>query len=335
MKFKILPIHDKFLWEQKLLSYQFPSIFQSWNYGRVSEELGIEVNNYGIYNKEHLKGIFQSFLISAKRGKFLHIRGGPYLDNWQDFKFIFPIICDIAKKRDANFIRISPQIEFSEKNLNIFKKLGFINSPIPLLDAEYTWILNIEPDENKIMEGMRKTTRYLIKKAKKLGVTVTRSRDIDSAFDLKKLYEIMTKEKGIVPHKGITEEFVRFVKDDQALIFRGYVNNKLIGAALILFYGKEAIYHHSAHIRNEVPVSYLMQWEAILEAKKRGKQIYNFYGIEPTGSRNHPWFGLSLFKMGFGGQVRQFIRTQDYPLNSKYYLTWAIETARRLWRYKT
>jgi lipid II:glycine glycyltransferase (peptidoglycan interpeptide bridge formation enzyme) len=30
---------------------------------------------------------------------------------------------------------------------------------------------------------------------------------------------------------------------------------------------------------------------------------------------NHPWKGLSLFKKGFGGHEKDYLRTKDYPLN--------------------
>ena len=78
-----------------------------------------------------------------------------------------------------------------------------------------------------------------------------------------------------------------------------------------------------------------MQWNAIQEAKKRGKSHYNFWGVEPTGNPKHPWFGLSLFKKGFGGNLRQFTGANDIPLKRRYHITRTFEIIRRIKRYKS
>ncbi|MCL5970784.1 MAG: aminoacyltransferase [Patescibacteria group bacterium] len=334
MKSKICLITDKNLWEKFSLSLPFSSIFQSWNMGEAELKQNTKIERLGFYLEDRLYGIAQIKYVVAKRGKFMHIRGGPLFRNWQHFQDFFPLIKERAIKQGASFIRISPPIlKEDRKSFETVKNLGFRNVPIPLLDAEVSWVLDLGRGDDELLLNMRKTTRYLIKKAKKIGVVIKKSKDFKSAQDLLELYKIMVEEKHLVPHKGIIEEFVELVKDNQALIFLGYYQKKLLGAALILFYGDEAIYHHSAHIRNDIPVSYLLQWEAIQEAKKRGKKKYNFWGIDPSGSSTHPWAGLTLFKKGFGGSTQEFIQGQDYPLSYAYIKTFLIETIRRITRY--
>ena len=336
MKFEIRQIFNKILWEKFNLSTPYALIFQSWNMGEAEKKQQEEIEHLGFYLDNKLCGLAQVKYVIAKRGRFMHIRGGPLFHNWQNFQYFFPLLKDRAARHKVSFIRISPPILKQDlQNREIVKNLRFRNVPIPLLDAEVAWILDLNCKEDELLLNMRKTTRYLIKKAQKIGVVIKKSAEVKSAQDLLRLYKIMVEEKHLVPHKGIIEEFSEFVKDDQALIFLGFHQNKLLGAALILFYGDEAIYHHSAHIRNEIPVSYLLQWEAIREAKRRGKKRYNFWGIEPSGSPNHPWAGLTLFKKGFGGYVREYIHGQDYPLSSLYIKTWLIETFRRIMRYNT
>ncbi len=331
-------ISTKSVWEQFHLSTSFPSIFQSWNMGEALKRHGDEVDRLGFYSNNKLIGIGQIINVHAKRGSFLHIRGGPVFKNWDDFFSSFPVMTEYAKSNCSSFLRISPPIlRTMEKYSQEFKRFGFIDSPIPLLDAESSWVLSINKSEEELLMSMRKTTRYLIKKAQKIGIVIKKTEDQKAISNLLKIYTRMTKEKGIVPHKGIYEEFIEFTKDDKAIIIEGYYQNKLFGSALILFYGKEGIYHHSAHLRGEkdIPVSYIMQWEAIKEAKRRGMQYYNFWGVEPSLNPKHPWYGLSLFKMGFGGELRQFIQAKDYPISPFYRITWIIETLRRIKRYKT
>lgn len=337
MKAHLKIITDKKIWEKFLLSITPISLFQSFNFGESEKKQGVIVYRLGFYQQSKLQGIAQIFQIKSKRGNFLHLRGGPVFKDYTKFKLFFPQLKRFAREKKADFLRISPPILVSDtKSSKVINKLGFKDVPIPLLDAEIAWMLNLKPSEEELLKQMRKTTRYLIKKAMRMRITVTKSREISACQDLLKLYQKMTREKGIVPHQGILQEFIQFKKDDQALIFRAYYQNKLMGAALIIFYQDEAIYHHSAHIKdNQIPASYLIQWEAIKEAKKRNKKKYNFFGIEPEGNPKHPWYGLSLFKKGFGGKMRQFIQAKDYPLTLFYYKTYLIETIRRIRRYKS
>ena len=112
----------------------------------------------------------------------------------------------------------------------------------------------------------------------------------------------------------------------------------------MVFWQNMGFYHHGASLSKykNVPVSYLLQWEAIKEAKRKGCQIYNFWGIANEKSKiknqkskinkKHPWWGLTLFKMGFGGYKKEYVRTQDLLLSSRYYLTYIFEKLRRIKR---
>jgi lipid II:glycine glycyltransferase (peptidoglycan interpeptide bridge formation enzyme) len=73
----------------------------------------------------------------------------------------------------------------------------------------------------------------------------------------------------------------------------------------VIFYEKEAVYLYGAsgnEKRNLMP-SYLLQWNAIRDAKNSGCGFYDFYGCPPSDDKNHPMHGLFLFKTGFGGKL--------------------------------
>jgi len=81
------------------------------------------------------------------------------------------------------------------------------------------------------------------------------------------------------------------------------------------------------------PGNYLLQWEAIKEAKKRGMKKYNFWGVAPLDSKDHRFSGISIFKRGFGGEDVQYLHAQDLIINhKKYVITFAIEKIRKFIR---
>ncbi len=179
---------------------------------------------------------------------------------------------------------------------------------------------------------MRKTTRYEIRQAEKLGVQVRMSTDQKDIKEFLELYTKTATRQKFVPHQGITEEFRAFAPTGRALLFLGYHEKKLLSGALILFVGNQAIYHHGASVYSKVPVSVYVQWKAMLEAKKRGAALYNFWGVAPENKPKHPWWGFSQFKKGFGGREMGFLHTQDLPTSPLYVFPWVVETIRRITR---
>jgi peptidoglycan pentaglycine glycine transferase (the first glycine) len=334
---KLEEIKNKKIWEKFISDYSPQSLFQSWNWGEVIRDQSAnhpeqKLWRFGFYVKGNLTGIAQVEKVSAKRGDFLHIRHGPIFSSWKKVPFgnFIEMIKKSAGRESAGFIRISPLIGNSEENIKLLRQIGFRDAPIHALDGELCWVLDLGPAEEDLMAQMRKTTRYLIRQAQKLGVKIIKSRNPADLKDFHALYEKTARRHSFVQHKGIEEEFRKFLKDDQVILMKGYYQNKLLSEAIILFYNNQAIYHHSASIEQKIPVNYLLQWEVIREAKKRGMELYNFWGIAPEGKARHPWLGHTMFKKGFGGRKTEYLHAQDLPLSWSYGKTYLIEWARRI-----
>ncbi len=325
---EIKEIVNKSVWEKFVTSQQDYTFLQGWNWGEINKTSGEKLFRLGLYNQKKLIGVCQVFTISARRGKFLFIPHGPLFTNPapSQFKFLFDYLKKLAKQEKVYFIRVSPWLESNDKNKAIFKKLGFRPAPI-FMHAEETWLIDIDKDENTLLLKMRKTTRNLISRAKRDGVEIIKS---TNPKDIKYLYNLQletSKRNHFVPFsKKILElELNTFGKDNQCLLFLGQHNKIITGAAIIIFYGKFVFYYQSGSVENKVPINYLLQWEAILEAKSRGCQIYNMWGIAPPNQPKHPWNGLTTFKTGFGGFNRNYLHAQDLILSPKYWLTYIIE----------
>jgi lipid II:glycine glycyltransferase (peptidoglycan interpeptide bridge formation enzyme) len=160
-----------------------------------------------------------------------------------------------------------------------------------------------------------------------LPIEILKTTDKKYFPEFMNLYKDLSKRKHFIPHKEVEKEFDIFTKDEQSLLFLAKYDSKIISGAIIDFVGDMAIYRHgasSSEYRN-IPAAYLLQWEAILEAKKRGKKIYNFWGIAPENAKNHPWQGHTLFKTGFGGEREFYIPTMDLPMNIRYWKNYAID----------
>lgn len=326
----IYSVTDRTVWDTFVENHCPYALFQHWDWGCVQEALGTSIWRFGYFANKKLCGVSQVVKIQARRGTFLHIRHGPIVEDgnkkiWEAFLSYLKIL---GKKEHAMFIRISPLVEPCQEEF--FKHFGFLSSAIHAMDAERCLVLDLKETDDALLTNMRKTTRYEIRRAEKLGVKVQMSENINDVETFLSLYKKTSSRHGFVEHHGLKEEFSVFKKNSNAVLFFAWYEDMCIASALVLFVGGQAIYHHGASIPSSSGASNLLQWRAIQEAKKRGMKLYNFWGIAPEGKAHHPWNGLTLFKKGFGGKIIEYLHAMDLPLSPWYVGSYAIEYFRKV-----
>lgn len=337
-------------WENFNQKFSPNSFLQSWNYGQFAKKTGNTPYCLGIYNHNHLIATGLFLYIKAKRGHHFTCAAGPLikadmtplqeelpLATHQEFyQMILKAFLDYLQGQEtpATFIRIRPNLLQTPQNQLLYQELGFKPAPMHL-NAEHTWVLDIDKPSPQLLKNMRKNTRYYIKKAKKEGVTIEISNDKSNLATLHQLQTETVQRQGFVPFSLSFFEklFDSFITNNQVALLHAHYQEQIISSAMINFYGDTAVYHYAASSSDylKVPSSYLLLWEAIQEAQKRGCRYFNFWGVVDDDQTSHPWHGLSRFKKGFGGQDYHYLHAQDLPLNKYYWLNWLIERWRK-WR---
>lgn len=335
---KVKLIEDKKIWDEFVSNVPIHTFFHSFEWADFNQNIGDQPEKYGFFEDNKLVGVALIVKVFAKRGTFLFCPHGPLFisDKINYWHFFLKFFIKKGQEKKVVFVRISPALAEDNKISTVFKKNEFKNAPIHM-SAESSWILDLtNKSEDQILSEMRKTTRYEIRQAQKRGYEVVKSTDLKDLKIFLKLYHQTVTRTNFIPFsdKYITEEFLAFSKNNQVMLFLEKHNNKIVAALMIIFYGKGAFYHQGAtNPSGKETVSYLAQWEAIKEAKKRGCTFYNFWGIAPIDDPKHPWYGLSLFKKGFGGKRVNFVHAQDYSIKFWRYLPiYVLETIRRLKR---
>lgn len=333
----IKEITDKSLWENFISSQNQDSFLQSWNWGQFNSAMGDKIWRIGIFEGDELVAVALLVKVSAKRGSFIFCPHGPVIgqsskiENKRLLAEFFDFVKQLALKEKMDFIRISPLLENTAENLKIFKDAGFKDAPIHMMHPEISWILDISKSEEEVLKGMRKTTRNLVRRAERDGVVIEEGKNKDAVEKFYAIHEETVSRHNFVPFpkKYLEKEFEVFSPDDQISVFSASHEGKVLSSAIIVFHGQSAFYHHGASLASKVPASYLLLWAAIREAKKRKIKLFNFWGIAPEDKPKHPWAGLSLFKIGFGGCKREYLHCQDLSITKKYCLTWAVESYRK------
>lgn len=335
MNLKVKEITNKNQWESFILSLSFYTFLQSWSWAEVEEKLGSRVFRLGLFDNRKLIGLCLLIKIKAKRASFGYIPHGPLFKSEEKLeekiKFLLSYLKKLGEKEKLSHIRFNPLL--SRENENIFKKLGLIKSPTHIYTDNFL-VLDIDRNEEEVLWQMRKTTRYLIKKAEKEGVKIIKIKDIERIGNFNNLLLKTAKRHQFISYsyEFLKNEFETLLENNQILLFEGYFNQELISSAIIVFYGNSAFYHHGASIPSKIPVSYLLQWEAIKEAKRQGKRFYNFWGIAKNDSSNHPFHGITIFKKGFGGNEFFCVPTYDLVIRKNYWINYIIEGIRKIIR---
>lgn len=333
---KIKEINNKERWEGFLEKCEEKTFLDSWNWSEFQKKLDKKVWRLGIF-KQELKAVATVIKIDARRGTFLFVPHGPVckpgVDNKQELvESLLDETEKLAKQENASFLRVGSIWKRNEGNKKVFDKAGFKKAPL-FKHPELTLELDVTLPERGLLKNMRKSTRRSIRKAEKEGVETFKSKDIEDLDKFYKLYEKVVERNDFVPFSldFIKKEFSTFLEDDQILAIFSRYKGEVLSSAIVVYWQGKAFYHHGASdLKYDVPISYPVQWEAIKEAKERDCETYNFWGVAPEDAPDdHPWSGLTLFKTGFNGERKKYVKTRDCPFSLRYWPTYWFEKLRR------
>ena len=155
-----------------------------------------------------------------------------------------------------------------------------------------------------------------------------------------KLTKEMAQRHGITAHpEDYYRKMIEMLPSEMLRIYVAQFEDKIIAANLVLFFGKTATYLHGAsgNEHRSVMAPFLLQWQAMLDAKERGFERYDFGGVKivehrdltPTlsfrrrGSKGevNTWEGITTFKLGFSPQTQlvEFPGSYDIVVNPRKY----------------
>jgi peptidoglycan pentaglycine glycine transferase (the first glycine) len=333
---EIKRILDEKTWEQFVLS-QTPHtpFFQSWAWGQFQDALGLVLYRFGLYDGERLIGGAQALGGKRKLGRYIYVPHGPLIEargrRQEAETEILEHLKRVAKEEGADYLRVEPAWERGDEGEKLLQEAGFRQAVAPSQAGGTTLILDLRLPEEDLLAGMRKTTRYLVRKGIKMGVRIERTRDPEKMQSFHRLMATTYERHKFTPHTRNYHQtqFETLAPRRMSELYLASHDDQLLAAAIIITYGDSASYLHGASVRSEVPASHFLQWEAIKQAKKSDLDYYDLWGISPTDDPRHPWYGYSLFKKGFGGRRLDYTGAWDYPLTKRYF---AVAGGEWLWR---
>ena len=163
--------------------------------------------------------------------------------------------------------------------------------------------IDLTKSKKELSKNLKQKTRYNIKVAKKNGIKIEKSKDINSFLDL---WHKSARERGmwLSQKKEIENLWKSFGKN--AVLYVAFISDEVLAGLLVLFTKDAAYYIYAASTENGKTLfaPTLLTWEAILDAKKSGKKIFDFDGVYDKRYKNTKnWQGFTKFKESFGGDA--------------------------------
>lgn len=336
MKIEIRDAKDRDEWDAFVTSHEEANFLQSWDFYDFHKSRGEEVCRRIVEKDGKIVAAYAGEVEHAKRGRYMAIAGGPILD-WSDSHVVKKVFEDIKLQGEIYncvFVRVRPQCELTEKNEKIFKDNGLKKAPM-YLSVEYAGILNLNESEEEIMVGMRQRLRRALRKGMKNNIKIEKSTD---PKDIHTFYQIQLQTAKrhdfyAFSEEFLTKQFKAFARNGEAVLYTAKHDGEILAQNFMIFYGNEASYHYgvSSELGTKLSGAPLLHMEAMRDARERGIKRYNFWGIVGEDDTKHRFYGVSVFKRGFGVTELKYLPAHDLILKKfPYYTkTWLIETIRR------
>lgn len=331
MAFSLHEVNDQAMWDRLLEAQPWASFPQSWTWGALQAEQGNAIRR--VVLKEDDVPLACCQLIQYKRSfgmnYWVGVRGPVFLPGaLPRIREIFQAFLTELSRLDLSgytlFFRLEPFLpaEIGNKIMPIRMVRSYARSPAA------TRVLSLSKTEEELLAEMHAKTRYNIRVAEKNGVTVRVGDQPGDIEHFLRLTKETSERDAFTPHADAylraTYEFL--AKRSMARLRFAEKDGAILAANMEILFGDTVTYLHGASSSQErqLMAPYAAHWDAIRSARQEGRAFYDLWGCNPSLVSNFyykkSWEGISRFKQGWGGELKELIGTWDLPVNRLLYL---------------
>lgn len=283
--------------------YQDPAFFAGRGVGEIS--LLVERDEQAVFFALAVENPAVTRFLPWLRSLVVH--KGPVADDLDAMTIGLQALKDYGRKARVAEIHIHPQLsgEKADDVATVCNALDFHANN--LSSPAMTLILDILDHPDQLITRFRKRTRYEVKRADRLEISVKRATTETDFSDFYQIYFRRAVRKGFQPLP--VENFQALSKRISAEPQRGAVflseyEGDILAGTVVLRAGTRVHYVYGAtdtERAGSIPGAYPIFNRAIDWAKQIGCTEFDFGGYGPTGDPT-----VRRFKEGFGGTVRTF-----------------------------
>ena len=227
---------------------------------------------------------------------------GPVCDDPKLWEAVAEELAEYMRRERLTYFEVSPE------RIQVAESPGFLsNSEWQGLNVQRSSLrLDLTRGMDEILANFSKNTRYEVRRAERLGATVSAATSNAEIDEFSHLYLGLAARKGFQPDS--TERLHRQIhwlmnSESRGALVLARTDNVVRGGAVIGRAGRRCWYIWGASDKQQhLNVGHILQWNALQWAKSRGCSEYDFGGYTPGATSGPAWF-----KAGFGGTVVHFV----------------------------
>jgi len=244
--------------------------------------------------------------------RYLYSPYGPTADTAQDLALAVQNLRSAGATLRCDFIRIEP-FEAPTTHAPGTRK-------VRARQPQATWVLPLDAEEAVLRQRLTKGHKSSINSASRKGITC--HRDDGSIDEFLRLLHCTEARSQITTHSDdYFRTLAQTLSSEQLSIYLAAKDGKNIAASMGFHFNRVTYYAHAGAdpaYRNLSPAAPLL-WQMILDAKQRGDDVFDFWGITTSTDPKHAWAGFTQFKRSFGGELRERAGTFDIPIRRARY----------------
>ena len=322
---------DAAAWQALLERLPSGDLLHDWKWAAVAAFDGTPRRSFVLEDGGALAGICAAQVRRTRLGRsFWYVPRGPVLDYdhpqaGERLDAMLGGLRAAARQDRAIAVRLEPRVEAGSAAAALFQAPG-LRKVAATLQTPDTRLVPLLPDDEALLATFDKDTRYAIRRSAREEVTTRVVDDPADDASLTALHALVTDTLRRASYH--LPEFERYriiwralATAGRARIVQAWHAGLLGSAGLLVVEGDRSFYLYAGSVR-EAPgetkrfPAYAVQWQLMRTAREMGARTHDLWGVAPeSAGPEHPWYGYSLFKKGFGGQFVPWAGSWDLVID--------------------
>lgn len=284
----------------------------------------------------------QAIVEQRRLGRYLYAPYGPVARDDDAFAEAIGWLTLQARSTGSWFLRVEPPspsgwlegstTEALGSRRDALSRSGFRRAAQDLQPLR-TRALDLGFTEDALLQDMTGTNRTLHRSTAKRGLTIEASHRPEDVEHLQRLVAATAQRRGFRAHdQAHLETMARTsLPNGTGTLFLARKGDEVISAVLAIDDGGVRMFVHGASdpAHRKARAQQSLMTAAILDAREKGLEAADLFGIAPTDDPDHAWAGFTRYKASFGGHVLEHAGAWDLPIRPlRYRALRALQTVR-------
>ena len=321
---------DTVRWDELVIGTSRPHILQSTAWAQIKAATGWSPRRFLLTDERggaHV-GVAQVLIRKLPLGvSIAYAPRGPLVEPARLTEAIIAVRTALARERCASLL-CDPEAPNDDVLRTELDRSGIRRSPV-YVQPRRTLLMDLTKDPEKLLAAMKKKTRQYIHKAERASVVTEETKDLGRFLAV--LRAVAQRDAFAVHSQGYFETLLAAF-GDRAHLLMARVGDDDAGALLVVRMADRAweLYGGWSGAHAEERPFYLLKWRSMLRMRAVGAVRYDMWGLaEGTAD---PLAGVENFKLGFGGEIAEWIGALETPVRPMLYPLWQLAARRRLAR---